>query len=43
VPINGAVPAWLFSGLITLTLWVVMFHLGLAIVAGEFRNDAVEK
>lgn len=38
MPINGPVPAWLFSGLITLTLWVVMFHLGLAIVAGEFRS-----
>ena len=38
MPVNGPLPAWLFSGLITLTLWVVMFHLGLAIVAGEFRS-----
>lgn len=38
MPFNGPLPAGLFSGLITLTLWVVMFHLGLAIVAGEFRS-----
>ena len=37
MPINGPVPAWLFSGMMTLTLWVVMFHLGLAIVSAELR------
>lgn len=38
MPINGPVPNWLFSGLIALTLWVVMFHLGMAIIASEFRR-----
>ena len=38
MPIDGPVPDWLFSGSITITLWVVMFDLGLTIVAGEFRS-----
>jgi len=37
MPIEGPVPAWLFSGVAGLTLWVVMFQVGLAIVPGEFR------
>lgn len=35
MPINGPVPDWLFSGMITPTLWVVMFDLGLAVVAAN--------
>jgi len=37
MPIDGPVPAWLFSGVAILTLWAVMFQVGLAIVPDEFR------
>lgn len=39
MPIHGPVPDWLFSGSIAITLWVVMFHLGLTVASREFRSE----
>jgi BASS family bile acid:Na+ symporter len=37
MPISGPVPEWLLSAVAALTLFAVMFDLGLIIVPGEFR------
>lgn len=37
MPLDGPVPAWLFSACAALTLWSIMIHVGMAIEPGEFR------
>ena len=37
MPIDGPIPAWLFSAAAIATVFAVMFSLGLAITLGEFR------
>lgn len=37
MPIDGLIPDWLFSSVALVTLWLVMFNVGLSIMPGEFR------